>query len=72
MTQYEKSGAKYSKGQPLKVWDEDSKKWVNGIVEEVGDETIYIQWEDLSEGTEYSIEDVELQGDVFYESKQSR
>ena len=62
-----KTGAKYSVGQSLRIYDEDYKKFVNGEVEEVGEETISIKWEDLTEPTEYRIDSVTLKGDLFSE-----
>lgn len=67
MTTYEKTGPTYSVGQELRTRDEETKKWIKGVVEEVSEGTVMIKWEDLSEPIEYRIDQVELQGDIFFD-----
>lgn len=44
------------------------KKWVNGIVTEIGEESFAVQWEDLSEQTDYEWQKVTIKGDQVIES----
>lgn len=69
MTTYEKIGPTFSVGQSTTTYDIESEKWVNGIVEEVGDETILIKWEDLENPIEYRLDSISMNGDVFYDDK---
>lgn len=36
----------------------DTPKWIHGVVEEVGDETILVKWDDLADPTEYELSDL--------------
>lgn len=49
---------KYAVGEGWMICDEETQEWVNGIITEVGDETVCIKWEDLPEETEYRIDDM--------------
>lgn len=55
-----KTGQKYEVGMPVKIYDSEEGKIINGIITEVGDETICIQWEDLKDDTEYEISQITL------------
>lgn len=48
---------KYAVGEEWMIFDEQENKWVEGTITEVGDETFCIKWQDLSEETEYRIDD---------------
>jgi hypothetical protein len=65
-----KKGPKYEVGQKVRIYDEDDAKMVNGIITEVGDETIEIKWEDLSEPTEYEISKITFDGNKLIENEQ--
>jgi hypothetical protein len=65
MTKKEKTGPKYEVGQHVKIYDADDKKVVNGVVTEVGDETIEIKWDDLTDPCEYEISNITLKGEYI-------
>lgn len=58
----DKKGPKYEVGQHVRTYDEDDEKMVNGVITEVGDETIEIKWEDLIDPTEYEISKITFDG----------
>ncbi len=58
----DKKGPKYEVGQPVRTYDEDEEKMINGEITEVGDETIVIKWEDLHDSTEYEISKISFDG----------
>lgn len=60
-----KKGPKYEAGQHIKTYDADEEKVVNGVITEVGDETIVVKWEDLREDTEYEIADIVMKGEFL-------
>lgn len=60
-----KTGPKYEVGQHIKTYDADEEKVVNGVITEVGDETIVVKWEDLIEDTEYGIADIVMKGEYL-------
>lgn len=64
----DKVGPTYAPNQPIWTFDDDGKK-VDGMVMEVGEETILVQWADLPDPSEYERQKVELIGDQFYEDK---
>ncbi len=51
-TYYEKSPPKFAVGETVYI-NEHGEGWAEGEVLEVGDETILVQWNDLSESTEH-------------------
>ena len=63
----DKKGPKYEVGQYEKIYDADDEKVVNGVITEVGDETIEVKWEDLKEPTEYEISNITLKGEYIIE-----
>lgn len=62
-----KKGPKYEAGMAVRIYDEDDEKTVNGVITEVGDETIKIKWEDLHDPTEYEISKISLDGNKIIE-----
>lgn len=60
-----KKGPKYEVGQHIKTYDADDEKVVNGVITEVGDETIVVKWEDLKEETEYEKADIVMNGEYL-------
>lgn len=60
-----KKGPKYEAGQHIKTYDADDEKVVNGVITEVGDETILVKWEDLMEETEYEKADITMNGEFL-------
>lgn len=60
-----KKGPKYEVGQHVKIYDTDDEKAVNGIITEVGDETIEVKWEDLTDPSEYEISNITLKGEYI-------
>lgn len=62
-----KMGPKYVVGQEIKTNDDETGKVVNGIITEVGDESIEVKWEDLTEPTEYERCKIEMKGDFLSE-----
>jgi hypothetical protein len=65
----DKKGPKFEVGQHIKTYDADEEKVVNGIVTEVGDETITVQWDDLTDDTEYEIAKISMKGEFLYETE---
>ena len=51
-TYYEKTPPKFAVGETVFI-NEDGEKWDEGEVLEVGDETILVQWQDLTEPSEH-------------------
>ena len=62
-----KKGPKYEIGQHVRTYDEDEEKMVNGVITEVGDETIEVKWEDLQESCEYEINKITFDGNKLIE-----
>lgn len=62
----DKTGDKFSVGMPVWTIDLESEKRVEGEVLEVGEDSIKIKWEDLTEETEYERSEIELRGDQVY------
>jgi len=62
-----KKGPKYEIGQHVRTYDEDDEKMVNGVITEVGDETIEVKWEDLLEPCEYEISKITFDGNKLIE-----
>jgi hypothetical protein len=61
----DKKGPKFEVGQHIKVYDTDEECVVNGEILEVGDETILVKWEDLTEPTEYEIAKISMHGEYL-------
>lgn len=62
-----KMGPKYIVGQLVNIYDKDDGKLVDGIITEVGEETIEIKWSDLPDPTEYERKNISLKGDTIIE-----
>lgn len=61
MTYYEKKQPPFTINDEVCIMDTQiyqKPKWIIGIVEEVGDETILVKWADLKEPTEYELSDL--------------
>ena len=63
----DKKGPKYEVGQPVRTYDQDDEKVVNGVITEVGDESIEVKWEDLQWPTEYERCNITLKDDFIIE-----
>lgn len=63
----DKKGPKYEVGQHVKIYDADDEKVVNGQVIEVGEESITVQWEDLTDSSEYEICNITLKEEYIIE-----
>lgn len=71
MTYTEKKTLPLGVGDDVKHFDDGKdghpKKWVNGVVKEVGDESFTVQWEDLEDETEYEWQKVSIEGNQIKE-----
>lgn len=56
-----KTGPRFGVNDDVYILDTqiyNDPKWIHGIVEEVGDETILVKWDDLQDPTEYQLSDL--------------
>jgi len=61
MTYTERKQPKFSVKDDVYIFDTevcDPPKWVHGVVKEVGDETVLIQWDDFDDPTDYELSDL--------------
>lgn len=61
MTYTEKKQPRFGVNDEVYILDTqiyDTPKWVHGVVEEVGDESILVKWDDMVDPTEYWLSDL--------------
>ncbi len=78
-TFYEKKPLSLGVGEEVKHYDDGKdgypEKWVNGIVQEVGDECFTVLWDDFKElgwETEYEWNKVTIEGNRIFENGQRK
>lgn len=66
-----KTNDKYSVGMDVYYFEkiEQGCQNIHGVVVEMGEETIVVQWDDLKEETEYRRDEIELDGEQLSEIK---
>jgi len=61
-----KMGLRFKVGEEVKTYS-DKRKIISGIITEVGNDSIEVKWDDLTEPTEYERCKIEMEGDLLIE-----